>query len=178
MCVVALPVPLTSGLKHFSIDVQIQGKAIMNWKSIAIGASVQVGVVSIASFAPVSKASRSASAILLLCTGFFGGYLVGKQLVGSRRMRTLHGAISGAVGGAVFAIMLRDTLIGSGGADGAYWGIAYLVATVTPPSIAGQYNSLLAILLPVVGGLLFVGEAAVTAASFGEQTRPAYDVDF
>ncbi|GAA5050258.1 hypothetical protein GCM10025751_24090 [Haladaptatus pallidirubidus] len=147
----------------------------MDWKSIALGAIVQAAIAIAASIAPITAASRWASAILLLCTGLIGGFIVGKQLEETRRVRAQHGAISGVLGGTVFAIMLRDALIGSGGADGAYWGIAYLIAIVTPPSIAAQYNSILPIFLPIVGGLLFVGEAAITAASVGNETPPVYE---
>ncbi|WP_227355947.1 hypothetical protein [Haladaptatus salinisoli] len=92
-------------------------------------------------------------------------------------MGALHGAISGTMGGVVFALMFRDVLVGAGGADGAYWGIAYLVATITSPSIAAQFDSLLAILLPIGGDLLFISEAAVTATSFGGQNHPVCDIE-
>lgn len=103
-------------------------------------------------------------ALVLASVGLIGGSVAGGLADGSRRSRTVHGGLCGSLGGFVFAVWLYYTLV----ADlylGAFYGLAYAVATVgIPPEIAAQYDALLPIAFGVGGVVLYTIEGALAGA--------------
>lgn len=103
-------------------------------------------------------------AAVLVSLGLVGGGVAGGLVGGPRRVRAIHGGLCGSFGGFVFAIWLYYTLV----ADvylGAFYGLAYAVATVgIPPEFAAQYNELLPIAFGVGGVFLYTAEGALAGA--------------
>ncbi|WP_227357005.1 hypothetical protein [Haladaptatus salinisoli] len=140
----------------------------MRLEAVGAGVLIQLLAVLVGATIPLPRSVRVTAALALLMTGLAGGYTAGWFAGGDWRDGLLHGLLASAVGGGVFAVVLRHTMTTPGSEVGAFWGLNYLIATSGIPSeLAATYDAQLAVVLPALAGLLFALEGALAGGAAG-----------
>lgn len=100
-------------------------------KAIIFGVLVELIIIFLANFIPLPSSVISIGIIVTLMTGLIGGFIAGTFANGGWQTRTVHGLLTGFIGGLVFGITLwlGMSFIIPRTDQSVLWGINYVLAT-------------------------------------------------
>ena len=145
-----------------------------DWKAIAVGGGVEiVYLTALAGLGPVAREAVWGSVLLLGVTGFIGGGVAGTLTAGTWRESARHGLLAGAVGGGYFAGLFWYLMMVLDAPVGAFWSLAYIIATNPLPAAFGAtYGTLVVLTLAALGGLVIAAEGYLAGGATGQRSEP------
>lgn len=81
------------------------------------------------------EGSQAGSILLVLATGLVGGLVAGERAGPPTARSGIHGLAAGLVGGVGTAVVFWWATVTPGAPRGAFWSLAYLVATAPIPAV-------------------------------------------
>lgn len=145
-----------------------------DWRAIAVGGGIEiVYLTALAGLGTLAREAVWGSVLLLGATGFVGGGVAGALSSGSWRDSARHGLLAGSVGGGYFAALFWYLMMSLDTPMGAFWSLAYIIATHPLPGAFGTtYGALVVLTLAALGALVIAVEGYVAGGATGGRSEP------
>lgn len=136
--------------------------------AIVLGVLVEILAILVANFIPLPRGTGWVGVVLSLMIGLIGGLVAGNVANGRWQTRTMHGVLTGFIGGLLFGVTLwfgmRSIIPRTD--HSALWGISYALSMhpIGIRQLPWLYTgNTLAVLLVLVPTLLFAVEGYIAA---------------
>ena len=156
-------------IRHVQID-----RYMIRWEPLVLGSAVELVMLGVGLLVSLPSEIIWLGVVVLLSTGFFGGYVAGQFTAEEWQTNALYGGLVGAIGGVVYAPTLWFSMnnVIPRASYSAFWGINYFTATsdLLPRSFVASSGELVVGGLAVGGALLFILEGIVAGGAAPRET--------
>lgn len=147
---------------------------MIRWEPLVLGSAVELAMLGVGLLVSLPSEIMWLGVVVLLSTGFLGGYVAGQLSADGWRTNALYGGFAGAVGGVVYAPTLWFSMnnVIPRASYSAFWGLNYFTATsnLLPRLFVASHGDLVVGGLAVGGGILFVLEGIIAGGAAPNET--------